>query len=266
MELLENVAPYSGLIPTILLCFHGSVNRAAKVGPMIELYTTATPNGWKISIALEELCLPYRVHPIDLQKGEQKQPDFLRLNPNGRIPVIIDTDEGDQAIFESGAILIHLAEKTGQLFGTDRSTRSAVLQWLMFQMSGIGPMMGQANVFYRYFPEKIPVVIDRYHGEVRRLFGVLDGQLRDRAYLAGSYSIADIANWSWVRIHDWGGVGIEGFANLQRWLTVIEDRAAVQRGVRVPSSENWDLLTGPPQNAAELARQGMDLVETGRRK
>ena len=232
---------------------------------MIELYTAGTPNGWKISIALEELALPYHVHPIDLLKGDQKQPEFLRINPNGRIPAIIDTDENGLTIFESGAILIHLAEKTGQLFGTDKATRSSVLQWLMFQMSGIGPMMGQANVFYRYFPEKIQPVIDRYHGEVRRLFGVLEGRLADNEFLAGAYSIADIANWSWVRIHDWGGVGIDGFPHLQRWLAEIEKRPAVQRGVKIPTSENWDLLTGPSANAMELAAQAMNLVEMGRK-
>ncbi len=233
---------------------------------MIELYTAGTPNGWKISIALEETGLPYKVHAIDLMKADQKKPEFLRLNPNGRIPVIIDTDENNLTIFESGAILIHLAEKTGQLYGIDKASRSAVLQWLMFQMSGIGPMMGQANVFFRYFPEKIQPVIERYHGEVRRLFGVLESRLAEQEFLTGSYSIADIANWSWVRIHDWGGVGIDGFPHLQRWLDTIEKRPAVQRGVRVPSADNWELLTGVSGNAEELAVQAMNLVETGRKK
>jgi glutathione S-transferase/GST-like protein len=137
----------------------------------------------------------------------------------------------------------------------------------MFQMSGIGPMMGQANVFFRYFPEKIPPVIARYHGEVRRLFGVLDGRLADNEFLAGDYSIADIANWSWVRIHDWGGVGVDGFPHLQRWLDQIEKRPAVQRGVRVPNSESWDMISGPTSDKAdEFAAKAMNLVETGEKK
>ena len=178
---------------------------------MIDLYTAATPNGHKISIALEELGLPYTVHHLDLGRLDQKTPEFLRINPNGRVPAIVDRDEGDFAVFESGAILIYLAEKTGRLMPRDPKGRSLVIQWLMFQMAGIGPMMGQANVFYRYFPEKLQPAIDRYHGEVRRLFGVLDGRLADHEYLAGDYSIADIANWAWVRGHDWSGVPIDRF-------------------------------------------------------
>ena len=154
---------------------------------MIELLTAATPNGHKVSIALEELQLPYTLRAIDLGKLEQKQPWFLALNPNGRIPVIIDHDAGDFAVFESGAILIYLAEKTGRLMPEDPKGRSHVLQWLMFQMGGIGPMMGQANVFFRYFPEKIQPAIDRYQGECARLFGVLDGHLAHHEYLAGDY-------------------------------------------------------------------------------
>ena len=229
---------------------------------MIELYTAGTPNGWKVSITLEELGLPYAVHPVDIMNGEQKQPAFLAINPNGRIPAVIDTDEDRLAIFESGAILIHLAEKAGRLIGRDTASRSRVLQWLMFQMGGIGPMMGQANVFFRYFPEKIQPAIDRYQGEVRRLLGVLDGQLAVHEYLAGEYSIADIANWSWVRIHDWGGVGIDGLPHLQRWLDAIEARPAVQRGVRVPDSTGWDLITGQAGNAEDFAAQALKLVTT----
>ncbi len=229
---------------------------------MIELYTAGTPNGWKVSIALEELDMPYAVHPVDIMNGEQKRPAFLAINPNGRIPAIIDTDEDNLSIFESGAILIHLAEKAGRLIGRDTASRSRVLQWLMFQMGGIGPMMGQANVFHRYFPERIQPAIDRYQGEVRRLLGVLDGQLAEREYLAGEYSIADIANWSWVRIHDWGGVGIEGLEHLGRWLDAIEARPAVQRGVRVPDSAGWDLITGKAGNAEDFAAQALKLVTT----
>ena len=176
---------------------------------MIDLYTAATPNGHKISIALEELALPYSLQVLDLSKGQQKTPTFLAINPNGRIPAIVDRDEGDFAVFESGAILIYLAEKTGRLMPTDMKGRSRVIQGLMFQMGGIGPMMGQANVFHRYFPEKIQSVIDRYQGESKRLFRVLDGHLKDHEYLAGDYSIADIANWAWVRTHRWSGVEMD---------------------------------------------------------
>ncbi|NVO06969.1 MAG: glutathione S-transferase, partial [Rhodoferax sp.] len=150
---------------------------------MIDLYTAATPNGHKVSIALEELALPYTLKVLDFAKNEQKQPDFLAINPNGRIPAIVDRAEGDFAVFESGAILMYLAEKTGQLMPTEPQGRSRVLQWLMFQMGGIGPMMGQANVFFRYFPEKIQPAIDRYQGESKRLFRVLDGHLKDHEFL-----------------------------------------------------------------------------------
>src|SRR5215210_2915078 len=146
---------------------------------MIDLYTAATPNGYKASIALEELDLPYELHAIDLGSGEQKQPWFLKINPNGRIPAIVDRDAGDFAVFESGAILIYLAEKTGRLMAQDVKGRSRVVQWLMFQMGGLGPMMGQANVFTRYFPEHLPSVIDRYKRESRRLLEVLDGHLAE---------------------------------------------------------------------------------------
>lgn len=200
---------------------------------MIELYTSATPNGHKVSIALEELGLPYQVHAIELMKGEQKRPDYLKLNPNGRIPTIVDTDN-QLSVFESGAILIYLAEKTGQLLPTEVQGRSRVLQWLMFQMGGIGPMMGQANVFYRYFPEKIQPAIDRYQNECRRLFQVLDTQLAQHEFLAGDYSIADIANWAWVRTWFWSGVSIDGLEHLQRWLAQIAAREAAQRGIAVP--------------------------------
>jgi len=201
---------------------------------VIDLYTAATPNGHKVSIALEELGLPYEVRVIDLAALEQKQDWFLRLNPNGRIPVIVDRDESDFVVFESGAILVYLAEKTGRLMPADRKGRSQVLQWLMFQMGGIGPMMGQANVFYRYFPEKIQPAIDRYQGEVRRLLRVLDGKLAGHEYLAGDYSIADIANWAWVRTHKWSGVAVEDMPHLRRWVDQLAARPACQRGIDVP--------------------------------
>jgi GSH-dependent disulfide-bond oxidoreductase len=201
---------------------------------MIDLYTAPTPNGWKASITLEELGLPYEVHVVNLMAGDQKNPEYLKLNPNGRIPTIADRDEDGFAVFESGAIMIYLAEKTGRLLPTDRRGRSRVIQWLMFQMGGIGPMMGQANVFYRYFPEKIQPAIDRYQNECRRLFEVLDGRLAESEWLAGDYSIADIANWSWVRTHRWSGVSIDGLEHLQRWLAAMKARPACRRGVDVP--------------------------------
>jgi GST-like protein len=203
---------------------------------MIDLYTSPTPNGWKASIALEELALPYSVHPIALQKLEQKQDWYVKLNPNGRIPTIVDRDNGDFAVFESGAILIYLAEKTGRLMPTDVKGRSRVIQWLMFQMGGIGPMMGQANVFFRYAPEKIPFAIDRYHRECRRLFEILDKQLEGKEYLTGEYSIADIANWSWVHIYPWSGVEVDGLDNLKRWLDTVGARPAVERGRLIPQA------------------------------
>ncbi len=201
---------------------------------MIDLYTAATPNGHKVSIALEELELPYRVHALDLAAGDQKQPGFLAINPNGRIPAIVDRGNGDFPVFESGAILLYLAERTGRLMPADEKGRSQVVQWLMFQMGGLGPMMGQANVFARYFPERLQPAIDRYLRESRRLLEVLDRGLGNHEYLAGDYSIADIANFAWARIHEWPGVAIDGLDHLQRWLDAIADRPAVQRGLAVP--------------------------------
>ena len=203
---------------------------------MIELLTAATPNGWKISIALEELGLPYTVKPISLSKLEQKEEWFLKINPNGRIPAIVDHDNGDFQVFESGAILIYLAEKTGKLLPTEPKARSLVLQWLMFQMSGVGPMMGQANVFFRYAPEKIQYAIDRYQREVRRLFEVLERQLKDNTYIAGSdYTIADIALFPWVAGYEWSGVSIEGLTSLKRWLDLVGARPAVVKGRAIPA-------------------------------
>jgi len=202
---------------------------------MIELFTAATPNGWKVSIALEELQLPYSVRPISLGKLEQKEEWFLEINPNGRVPAIIDHDNGDFAVFESGAILIYLAEKAGKLLPADAQERSRVIQWLMFQMGGIGPMMGQANVFFRYAPEKIPYAIERYQREARRLFEVMERQLRKHTYIAGEeYSIADIALWSWVAGYEWSGVNIDGLPGLKRWLDLVGARPAVQKGRAVP--------------------------------
>lgn len=201
---------------------------------MIDLYTSTTPNGWKISIMLEELDLDYTAHHIRLDQGDQRTDEYLKINPNGRIPTIVDRDNDDFAVFESGAIMMYLAEKAGALLPTGVKEHSLVIQWLMFQMGGIGPMMGQANVFYRYAPEKIPYAIGRYQREVLRLFGVLERRLADNEYLAGDYSIADIASWAWVRGHEWSGVSLEGLENLQRWHDVIKDRPAVERGMQVP--------------------------------
>jgi GSH-dependent disulfide-bond oxidoreductase len=209
---------------------------------MIELFTAATPNGWKASITLEELELPYKVRRIDFDKREQKEPWYLKINPNGRIPTIVDHDNGGFAVFESGALMLYLAEKAGKLLPHDVKGRSLVIQWLMFQMGGIGPMMGQANVFYRYAPERIPYAIERYQREVRRLLEVLDTRLAENEFLAGDYSIADIANWSWVRGYKWSGVTLDGLAHLTRWLDVIGKRPAVQRGVDVPEPVDLEAM------------------------
>ena len=202
---------------------------------MIELYTASTPNGWKASVTLEELEIPYNVHAMNLQAGDQKEEWFLKICPNGRIPAIVDTDNDDFAVFETGAIMIYLAEKAGRLLPTDVKGRSRVIQWLMFQMGGIGPMMGQANVFYRYFPEKIQPAIDRYQNESLRLCEVLDRQLSETEWLAGDFSIADIANWCWVRTYKWSGLELDDLVHLKRWRDAIRERPACQRGIEVPA-------------------------------
>ena len=204
---------------------------------MIDLYTAATPNGHKVSIALEELELAYEVHPLRFDQQEQKAPAYLKINPNGRIPAIVDRGNDDFAVFESGAILLYLAEKTGQLIPADAKCRSQVIQWLMFQMGGVGPMQGQANVFFRYYPEKLQGPIDRYQHETRRLYEVLNTRLGAVEYLAGDYSIADIATYPWVKIHDWAGVSVDGLEHLQRWMATVGGRPAVQRGLLVPPRE-----------------------------
>ncbi len=204
---------------------------------MIDLYTAPTPNGWKASVTLEELGIPYETRFVNIGSGEQKEEDFLRINPNGRIPAIVDRDEDDLPIFESGAIMIYLAEKAGSpLLPKEVRERAKVLSWLKFQMGGVAPRMGQANVFFRYFPEKIQPAIDRYQNESRRLFEVLDRGLRESGsgWLCPDYSLADIANWCWVRTHKWSGVSVEGLDPLQDWLERMKDRPACQRGVEVP--------------------------------
>ena len=229
---------------------------------MIDLYTAATPNGHKVSIALEELDLPYRMQVLDLGTREQKAAWYLAINPNGRIPAIVDREEDDFAVFESGAILIYLAEKTGRLLPADLKGRSRVLQWLMFQMGGIGPMMGQANVFHRYLPERIQTAIDRYQGETRRLFRVLDGHLADHEYLAGDFSIADIANWAWVRTHRWSGVEVDDLPNLKRWIDTIRARPAVQRGIERPPASIGE-RGDSDERARRFAEEARRMVETG---
>lgn len=207
---------------------------------MIDLYTAATPNGFKASVMLEEVGLPYEVHRIDLAAKVQKEDWFLAINPNGRIPAIVDRDADDFAVFESGAILVYLAEKTGKLMPTDVKGRSQVMQWLMFQMSGVGPMMGQANAFVRYWHEVYQPAIDRYRNESRRLLTVLDTRLKDHEYLAGDYSIADIANWCWARTHAWAGIDVDGLDNLTRWIDQIAARPAAQKGIAVPPRIHTD--------------------------
>lgn len=199
---------------------------------MIDFYTAATPNGYKVAIMLEECGLQYTPHFIDMAAHEQKSPEFLKINPNGRIPAIVDDGF---PVFESGAILIWLAEKTGKFLPVDTKGRSTVLQWLMWQMSGLGPMMGQLNVFKRYFPEHIPAAIDRFERESYRLFGVMNERLAESRYLGGdAYSIADIACWPWVRAHEWPGLTLDGHPHLKAWVNRIGEREAVKRGVQVP--------------------------------
>ncbi len=204
---------------------------------MIDLYTWSTPNGRKISVMLEEVDLPYQVFPVNILEDEQFEPDFLKISPNNKIPAIVDSDGPDGepiALFESGAILIYLAEKTGQFYPQDPRTRYDVLQWLMFQMGGFGPMLGQAHHFLRFAPEDIPYAKDRYSHETRRLYGVLDTHLKGRDYLAGAYSIADIATFPWAARHEWQNVDLAEFPNVKRWYDAIWARPAVKRGFDVP--------------------------------
>ena len=201
---------------------------------MITLYTAATPNGRKATIMLEECELPYEATWFDLGELTQKEPWFLEINPNGRVPAIIDREKEDFTVFESGAILLYLAEKTGRFLPVDHQARSTAIQWLMFQMGGIGPMQGQANVFYRYAPEKIDYAIQRYQNETRRLYEVLDQRLAEHEYLADEYSIADIATWPWISRHPRQRMDLHEYPNLLRWYLAIAGRPAVQRGYDVP--------------------------------
>jgi GST-like protein len=203
---------------------------------MIDVYTWPTPNGHKVHIMLEEVGLPYTVHPIDIGAGDQFDPEFLAISPNNRIPAIIDQEGPDGApisLFESGAILIYLAEKTGKFLPDVPRARYEVLQWLMFQMGGIGPMLGQAHHFRNYAPEPISYAIERYTNEAARLYGVIDKRLADRGFLAGDYSIADMATFPWLRSYERQGQDLDDFPNLKRWFETIAERPAVKRGVEV---------------------------------
>jgi GST-like protein len=228
---------------------------------MIDLYFWPTPNGHKITIMLEECGLPYTLHPVDIAKGDQFEPAFLRLSPNNRIPAIVDSsaDGGPLSVFESGAILLYLADKTGRFVPCGTHARCDALQWLFWQMAGLGPMAGQAGHFRHYAPEPVPYAIERYTNEVNRLYGVLDHRLRDRDYLAGEYSIADMASWPWARIWERYGQSIDDFPHLGRWLGRIAERPAVQRAMKaatgikpsaVSSEEARRVLFG--QTAASL--------------
>ncbi|XXU08216.1 glutathione S-transferase N-terminal domain-containing protein [Sorangium sp. So ce854] len=206
---------------------------------MIDLYYWPTPNGWKISIMLEETGLPYKLIPINIGRGEQFKPEFLAISPNNRMPAIVDHDPpgggAPISVFESGAILLYLAEKTGQLMPSDLRGRHDVTQWLMWQMGGLGPMSGQAGHFGQYAPEKIPYAIERYTKEVRRLYGVMDKRLADRPYLAGEYSIADVASFPWAILHDRFGIALDELPNLKRWIEALRARPAVARGLAAGS-------------------------------
>ncbi|AFZ36371.1 Glutathione S-transferase domain protein [Stanieria cyanosphaera PCC 7437] len=201
---------------------------------MIDLYTFTTPNGRKISIMLEELELDYNVHTIDITKGEQFTPEYIAINPNSKIPAIVDRD-ADLTVFESGAILIYLAEKTEKFLPTETKQRFQVLEWLMFQMGSVGPMFGQYNHFNHYAPEKIPYAIERYQKETLRLYGVLDRQLTDRTFICEDYSIADMATFPWVAGYQFMGLTLDHHPNLKRWVETMQQRSAVKKGMAVPA-------------------------------
>lgn len=200
---------------------------------MIDLYTFGTPNGHKASIMLEEVQLPYNVHKIDITKGDQFSPEYVAINPNSKIPAIIDQDTGI-TVFESGAILIYLAEKAGRLLPTAQKDRFQVLEWLMLQMGSVGPMFGQLNHFKKFASEKIPYAIERYEKETLRLYGVLDQQLAQSEFICGDYSIADVATFPWVAIYRFQGLTLDNHPHLKRWVEQVQARPAVQRGMQVP--------------------------------
>lgn len=216
---------------------------------MIDLYSTATPNGHKVHIMLEECGLPYRVHHIDIGAGDQFKPDFLSISPNNKIPAIVDSDGPDgqsMSLFESGAILIYLASKVGQFLGETDREKFTTLQWLMFQMGGVGPMLGQAHHFRIYAPEKIEYAINRYTSEAKRLYGVIDKRLAHSSYLAGdSYTVADIATFPWTRSWKNQGIDWDDYPHAKRWFDDISARPAVQRGVEVLASLRKSLADDP---------------------
>jgi GST-like protein len=230
---------------------------------MIDLYFWMTPNGYKVTIMLEELGWKYNVIPVNIGKGDQFKPDFLKISPNNRMPALVDHDgPGGKpiSVFESGAMLMYLAEKAGfQFMPQDMRRRYDVIQWLMFQMASVGPMLGQAHHFRRYAPEKIEYAVDRYTNEARRIYGVIDKRAGEAPYLAGEYSIADMATYPWLRTHNWQGQDLNDFPNLKRWYDSIEARPAVQRGLAVmkdeverardqpPDKSSWDILFGKKQ-------------------
>lgn len=209
---------------------------------MIDLYYWTTPNGHKITIFLEETGLPYRIVPVNIGTGEQFEPDFLRISPNNRIPAMVDNDPADKgppvSVFESGAMLLYLAEKTGRFIATDLRGRADTLQWLFWQMAGLGPMAGQNGHFTNYAPEKIPYAIDRYVKETGRLYGVLDKRLADREFIAGAYSIADMASYPWIVPYERHGQRLDGFPNLKRWFDAVGARPAVQKAYALAKSIN----------------------------
>ena len=201
---------------------------------MIDLYTFTTPNGRKASIMLEEVELPYNIHKIDITKNDQFTPEYVAINPNSKIPAIVDRDT-DITVFESGAILMYLAEKTGKFLPPDQKKRYLVIEWLMLQMGSVGPMFGQLNHFKKFAPEKIEYAIARYEKETLRLYGVLDRQLKDNEYICGDYSIADIATYPWVAVYEFQGLTLDNHPNLKRWVETVQQRPAVQRGMKVPA-------------------------------
>ena len=204
---------------------------------MIDLYTWSTPNGRKASIMLEEVGLPYTVHSVDIGKGDQFKPEFLKISPNNRIPAIVDRDNG-MTLFESGAILIYLADKTGKLLAREGEARWRAIEWLMWQMGGVGPMFGQAHHFLKYNKGKAPYAEERYAAETKRLYGVLDKRLGETEYAAGKdYTIADVAIWPWVSRYEWHIGDITEFKNVVRWYRAVAARPAVQRGYHVPSKQ-----------------------------
>ena len=227
---------------------------------MIELYTAPTPNGHKVSCTLEAIGMEYKSILVNLGEGEQKKPEFLKISPNGRIPAIIDTDN-NLSIFESGAIMIYLADKTNKLISSDPIKRAKVIEWLMFQMGGVGPMMGQANVFFRYFPEKIQPAIDRYQNESRRLFEVLNNHLEKNEWLGGEYSIADIANWCWVRTHKWSGVSTDGLNHLERWKDAMYEQPGMLKGIKIPIEIDIEKRLKDEDKTKEFIKNAQKMVK-----